>query len=92
MTSEGPFLIALTWYITAAMNLLNLVQNLIIVRTICVVHSFVNCLVSDRWVTRWIYDSRTTNCESPAAFQLFRVLCHILGSSKPNRFRQSNSS
>jgi hypothetical protein len=45
------------------MNLLNLVQNLIIVSALCVMHSFINSLISDRWVTRWIYDSRAANCE-----------------------------
>jgi hypothetical protein len=69
---------------TAAMNLLNLVQNLIIVSTLCVMHSFVNSLVSDRWVTGWINDSRATNRGSRIGSQLLRVLYRILGPSKPN--------
>ncbi len=74
------------------MNLLNLVQNLIIVSAMCFIHSFINRLFSDRWVTRWIHDSRAANCESPVGCQLLRVLCCILGSSKPNHFGQSKQS
>ena len=66
------------------MNLLNLVQNLIIVSTLCVMHSFANSLVSDRWVTGWINDSRATNRGSRIGPQLLRVLYRILGPSKPN--------
>lgn len=82
MTSEGASLIALTRRITAAMNLLNLVQNLIIVSELRVMRSFINSLVSVRWVTRWMYDSCTANCGSQVGCKLLRVLCHILGSSK----------
>jgi hypothetical protein len=45
------------------MNLLNLVQSFIIVSILCVMHAIINSLVLDRWVTRWIHDSRAENCE-----------------------------
>jgi hypothetical protein len=66
------------------MNLLNLVQNLIIVSTLCVMHSFVNSPVSDCWVTGWIHDSRAANREQSIGSQLLRVLYRILCSSKPS--------
>ena len=81
---RGPPLVALTRYITAAMNMLNLVQNLIIVSALCVMHSFVNSLVSDSWVAGRVDDSRAPNREQPIGVQLLRILYRILGSSKPN--------
>lgn len=66
------------------MSLLNLVQNFIMVSALCVMHLFVNCLVSDGWVTGWVHDGRATNCEQPNRCQLLRILYRILGSSKPN--------
>jgi hypothetical protein len=88
VTLEGPLSSLNDTTFTAAMNLLNLVQNLIIVSTLCVMHSFVNSLVSDRWVTGWINDSGATNRGWPIGSQLLRILYRILGSSKPNHLRQ----